>query len=637
MVLAPAGLVVAAACGLLAAADSGLYTWLGLPDPGLAPRAVVPTVRAVAELCGAVTVGSLLYAAFVAPPRAPGALDVDGWLAMRRAGWTAAVGGTAALALVPLVAADLTGASPAAVLGRGWWPLVVALEEPLAWLLTGVGLLLTAVGCLVALSWRASALLLVPAAGSLLPPAVVGLVATGAGHDRATDASVLHTLAAAVVTGALLSLLLHLRRGGPHREVVVRRTGRIVATAWPVLIATAAVAAAVGAGAAPLSTISWTAVIAAQLVALALAGACGLLLWRAGRVPPAAAVFLTGAVVALLLRVVLSRRTPPRFLDGTDTPIDALIGYDLPEPVSATSLLLDWRFNLIFGTGALLLAAGYLLAVRRLARRGDAWPGGRTAAWLAGCAVLLLATSSGVGRYAVGVFSVHMVGHMALSMLVPALLALGGPITLALRALPPAGRGRPPGPREWIADAAASAIARRLTHPLVLLTLWVGSFYALYLTGLFDAAVEVHWGHQLMHLHFVLVGYLFLWPLVGVDPAPSRIPHLGRLAVLLASMPFHAFFAITVMSTSTVIGGEFYRQLALPWLPDLLHDQQVGGGLAWATAELPMLLVIVALLVRWARDDEREAARRDRRTATTDDELQAYNAMLSRLAGTGPT
>jgi len=177
-------------------------------------------------------------------------------------------------------------------------------------------------------------------------------------------------------------------------------------------------------------------------------------------------------------------------------------------------------------------------------------------------------------------------------------------------------------------------VARRMTHPLPVLALWVGSFYALYLTGLFDAAVEVHWGHQLMNLHFVLVGYLFLWPLVGADPAPTRTPHLGRLAVLLASMPFHAFFAITVMSTSTVIGGELYRRLALPWLPDLLHDQWVGGGLAWATGELPMLLVIVTLLVRWSRDDEREAARRERRTGAADDELRAYNEMLARLAGT---
>lgn len=53
---------------------------------------------------------------------------------------------------------------------------------------------------------------------------------------------------------------------------------------------------------------------------------------------------------------------------------------------------------------------------------------------MSGCAVLLIATSSGVGKYAPAVFSVHMGAHMALSMLGPVLLVLGAPITLALRA-----------------------------------------------------------------------------------------------------------------------------------------------------------------------------------------------------------
>jgi putative copper resistance protein D len=231
-------------------------------------------------------------------------------------------------------------------------------------------------------------------------------------------------------------------------------------------------------------------------------------------------------------------------------------------------------------------------------------------------------------------FSMHMVSHMMLSMLAPALLVLGGAMTLALRALP-VSRGAP-GPREWLLSMVRSPLVRELTHPVVALVLFVGSFYGLYFSGLFDAALSEHWAHLAMNAHFLLVGYIFYWPVIGIDPAPRRLPPLGRLALVFVSLPFHAFFGITLMSSQTVIGGDFYRALAhgLTWAPDLLADQRLGGGLAWASGELPLLVVLIALLVQWARVDERAGRRADRRADTDGDaERAAYNAMLRDLAG----
>ena len=118
------------------------------------------------------------------------------------------------------------------------------------------------------------------------------------------------------------------------------------------------------------------------------------------------------------------------------------IGYDLAGPPTVARVLFDWRFDLIFGTAAIVFAGVYLAGVWRLRKRGDAWPTGRIVAWLCGCAVLLFATSSGIGRYMPAMFSMHMAAHMLLSMMVPVLLVLGAPVTLALRALPAAGARR---------------------------------------------------------------------------------------------------------------------------------------------------------------------------------------------------
>ena len=181
-----------------------------------------------------------------------------------------------------------------------------------------------------------------------------------------------------------------------------------------------------------------------------------------------------------------------------------------------------------------------------------------------------------------------------------------------------------------------SPVARLLTNPFVALALFVGSFYALYFSGLFEAALPFHWAHLAMNAHFILAGYVFYWPVIGVDPSPNKLPPLGRLGLLFASIPFHAFFGVILMSSTTVIGEQFYRGLSLPWVQNLLEDQRLGGGIAWAAGEIPLLVVMVALLTQWARQDGRDAKRYDRKAdADGDADLEAYNAMLRKISEKG--
>jgi putative copper resistance protein D len=62
-------------------------------------------------------------------------------------------------------------------------------------------------------------------------------------------------------------------------------------------------------------------------------------------------------------------------------------------------------------------------------------------------------------------------------------------------------------------------------------------------------------------------------------------------------------------------------------VPDLLADQSVGGGLAWAAGEIPLLVVVVVVLVQWSRHDRAGGPGRH-----GDAELGAYDAMLADLA-----
>jgi len=233
-----------------------------------------------------------------------------------------------------------------------------------------------------------------------------------------------------------------------------------------------------------------------------------------------------------------------------------------------------------------------------------------------------------------------MTEHMVLSMLVPILLVLGAPITLALRTLPSQRDDR--GPREWLLSFLHSRPATVLAHPVVAGTIFVASFYVLYFTELFPSLMDGHWGHVAMNTHFVLSGFLFFWVLIGVDPGPQRPPHLLRVVILFAAMPFHAFFSLAVLTSTNVIASAYYTALERPYATDLVADQQLGGGIGWATGEIPILIVLITLFLQWRRSDARESRASDRqsdRAARGEvggrDEHQDYNDYLKALADPG--
>ncbi len=601
-------------------------------------RVLGPVLRVVAVLTGALTAGSLLYAAFLAPARPSGTVGVDGYRALKRTGLTAAVAGLAAVLAAWTATADMTGSSltrPGVGGPFGWFGVAATLEEPMGWLLGGLVLLAVAAGCAWFLSWRAAGVLALVTLLAAAIPAAVSPAATGAGHDWSGDGGVLRTVGGLAWLGTLAALAAQRLHGGEVTATTARRLRVLTLGAGAVFVVGELLFQVVVVGPGSLTGTAYGRLLLAEipLVLLLAAGTAVLVRRGPGAAGPRLPVALVagGALVATLI-VAQSHSVPPRFLARPDSALETLIGWNVERPFGAVAALVDWRFNVLFGSAAIIGAGLYLYGVRRLTARGISWGPGRTTAWLAGCVVVLLATSSGLGFYAPAMFSVHMISHMALNMLAPVLLCLGGPVTLALRVLPTAGREQPPGPREWLLAAVHSGPAKILTNPGVTAVLFVGSFYVLYFTPLFDEALRFHWSHQLMNLHFLTVGYLFFWPLIGTDTAPNRLPHLGRLAVLLATMPFHAFFGIAVMSSDTVIGQDFYRDVGLPWISSLLADQHVGGGIAWATGELPMLLVVIALIVQWSQDDTREAVRADRRADRDGDaDLKAYNEMLARL------
>lgn len=636
----------AVAAGLAALSLTDALTATGLPDPGPVTTYGLPFVRAAGEIAAVIAVGSFLFAAFLVPPQANGVLDAGGYRALRLGTVASGVWTVCAALLVPLTVSDVTGQpissrlDPSAI-----WSVASLVEIAGAWRWTAVIAAGVTIASIPVLRWSPTPLLFAGALATLLPLALTGHSASGGSHDLATNSLLIHLVAGALWAGGLLALLVHALRGGEHAYLAARRFSAVALWCFVAMAFSGVVNALVRVQPSDVFDTAYGRLILAKAAALCVLGALGWVQRRRGvaaleadpgaRAPLIRFALAEAAVFGLTFGIAVALgRTPPPAPPIFNPSIPVIeIGYDLAGPPTLARILFDWRFDLVFGTAAIVFAVVYVAAVIKLRRRGDTWPIGRTVAWLLGCLVLLFATSSGVGRYMPAMFSMHMAAHMLLSMLAPILLVLGAPVTLALRALPAAGRDDPPGPREWLLAALHSRVSRVLTNPFVATFLFVGGFYGLYFGGIFDAAVDSHPAHLAMNLHFLLTGYLFYWVVIGVDPTPRPIPPLGKVGMVFASLPFHAFFGVVLMSTNTVLGEPFYKSLQLYWHNDLLGDQRLGGGIAWAAGELPLVIVMAALLIQWRRSDERTAKRLDR-AADRDDEadLAAYNRMLAELA-----
>ncbi|MBC2958709.1 cytochrome c oxidase assembly protein [Nocardioides deserti] len=289
---------------------------------------------------------------------------------------------------------------------------------------------------------------------------------------------------------------------------------------------------------------------------------------------------------------------------------------DLPEP-SFAAFFTQWSLAPVPTVLTVWVAGLYLLGVGRLRARGDHWPVGRTIAFVGvGMGSFYLATASGLAAYDTTLVSAHMVQHMVLSMLVPLSLALGAPVTLALRTLPAT-------PRRWLLAVLHSRIAAVLSFAPLAFALYILSPWALYFTGWYDASLSSTYVHEVMHLHLVLVGALFFWPLMGIDPVPGRVGYPFRVLLTVLTLPFHAFLGVTIMGQSDLIGEEHYLALRegpmASWLPDALDDQHVAGGILWASGDLIGLVFFGVLFAQWVRSSMQEARREDRRLDREED------------------
>ncbi|GAA3705999.1 cytochrome c oxidase assembly protein [Terrabacter ginsenosidimutans] len=655
-----ASLVVAGVVtiGLVASVLAARYTGAadplpgGLTDAGPVVRWSLPLVRVVHDVAASLTIGSLLLAATMIPGRSPAesaALDEPRRAAAFRVATAAAfvwaVAGAVGVVFTFADAAGLPLTDPDfgnQLMGSVW-----SIETLRVGLISTVAAFVVASVAAVGRSRAVALALTAVSAFGLLVLGLAGHAGGSADHETAVNAIAAHLLSAAVWVGGLLALVVLRRPLGDALGVVARRYSSVALWCFVTLGVSGVMTATTRLGSWSDLATPYGVLVLVKVLAFTALGVAGVWHRRVtldridavtgdvrGRLFVRLAVVETMVMgLAFGVATALARSEPPVPETVSDpSPALSLTGYPAPAAPTALSWLTAWRVEWLFLATGLLAVGLYVAGVVRLRRRGDAWSVLRTLSWVAGWLLFLYATNGVLGIYGRVAFSWHMTLHMVEAMVVPIFLVLGAPVTLALRTVRPRSDGTL-GPREMLLALVHSRFLAVVGNPVFAAVFFFMSLVVFYWTGLFQLALETHTGHLLMTAHFVLAGYLFAWVLVGVDPGPKRWSPALRLVVLFATISFHAFFGVAMISGTTLLGGDFFPTIDIPWVTDPLADQRYGGGVAWAIGELPSLVLALTVALQWFRTDSAESVRQDRRADRDGDaELTAYNERLAALA-----
>lgn len=267
--------------------------------------------------------------------------------------------------------------------------------------------------------------------------------------------------------------------------------------------------------------------------------------------------------------------------------------------VPLVQLATKWQtdpFSVIALIVLLGFGAAYLVGVYRLAKKGRRWSQWRTASFLGGILVAILALCSGVSYFSRSVFYVETIQHTMLMYASPVLFALGGPMTLWLQA----SERRLQLFLVKILHSRAFEIA---TWPILVAAVSYVLMLTYFLSGLYTFSEEHQLFFNLMNVLFILAGSVYWWPVVGLDPSRWKLSFPAKLGYLATGIPVTTFLGLGLLSATTSIDPAI----------NTLADTHAGGGALWVLGELFTLSAMGAVLVQLMHSEERAAARYDRR------------------------
>ena len=249
-----------------------------------------------------------------------------------------------------------------------------------------------------------------------------------------------------------------------------------------------------------------------------------------------------------------------------------------------------WALHPTVVVGTAALGALYFWAIGPWRRRQGHPPAPvwRVALFGAGLAVLLVSLNGPIHDLSdYYLFSIHMVQHLLLTLVLPPLLIGGLP--------------------GWLADALASrawarTLGRAVTHPLAAGAIFTVTLTVWHLPGPYDLMMRNHEVHVATHLMFIAAAVIMWWPALSASTVLPPLRYgLRALYLFLVSIPMQLVAAIITFADDVLY--DWYAVAPRTWSLSPGEDQQLGGLLMWVPGNMYMLAAIAAVFYVWAKQD----------------------------------
>jgi putative membrane protein len=274
-------------------------------------------------------------------------------------------------------------------------------------------------------------------------------------------------------------------------------------------------------------------------------------------------------------------------------------GTDLVTPLAASPEIVWFPDPFVLAPLCVLVAV-YVRRFRRARREaGGRGAGlGQAVAFAGGMLALLIALASPVDALGEDyLFSAHMVQHILLGDIAPALLLL----SLSRVIL------RPVTKRLMRVERALGPLA----SPWTGIAIWLSLMYLWHIPGMYDAALRHPVIHLLEHAAFFTGGVMVWWPLV--QPVPMRRHLTGLQTLVYIGVAKFGLAALGLYLTwSGHVLYDYYETVPRVWGLSAIGDQNAGGAIMMLEQSLTFVLALVVLFARMLVQSEKEEQRRER-------------------------